>query len=118
MAASSCRVARTVGQASLTVPNRATPDADGNSHDFAGLTQCMVAIRQQWAAEVVDDHSINVSPNGDIPYGVLVKTVDAVRESRGDACHLPENGGQGNYTSRRLPLSRGHPRRPEELSDD
>jgi len=26
---------RTVGQASLTVPNRATPDADGSSHDFA-----------------------------------------------------------------------------------
>lgn len=90
---------RTVGQASLTVPNRATPDADGSSHDFAALTQCMQAIRQQWATEVEDDHSINVSPNGDIPYGVLVKTVDAVRESRADACRLPENGGQGNYTN-------------------
>jgi biopolymer transport protein TolR len=90
---------RTVGQASLTVANRATADAEGSFHDYAGLTQCMVAIRQQWATEVEDDHSINVSPNGTIPYGVLVKTVDAVRESRADACRMPENGSQGNYTN-------------------
>lgn len=90
---------RTVGQATVTVPNRPAPDADGALHDFAGLTQCMQNIRQQWATEVADDHSINVSPNGDIPYVVLVKTVDAVRESRQGACRLPENNQPGVYTN-------------------
>lgn len=90
---------RSIGAATLTVPNRASPDADGAMQDFAGLTQCMQAIRTQWATEVEDDHSINVSPNGDVPYGVLVKTIDAVRESRVGACRLPENNQQGVYTN-------------------
>ncbi len=90
---------RTVGPASVTVANRAGRDADGYSHDFAGLTQCMQGIRQQWATEVSDDHSINVSPNGDVPYGVLVRTIDAVREARQNACRMPENGGQGDFSN-------------------
>lgn len=90
---------RSVGAATMTVPNRPSPDADGALQDFAGLTQCMQNIRQQWATEVADDHSINVSPNGDIPYVVLVKTLDAVRESRPGACRLPENNQAGVYTN-------------------
>ncbi len=89
----------TVGAASVTVPNTNRPDQDGHTQDFAALTQCMVAIRRQWATEVANDHSINVSPNGDIPYGVLVKTIDAVRESRPGACRIAEDGRGGDFSN-------------------
>lgn len=89
----------TIGSASVTVPNRGNPDQDGHLQDFTTLTQCMVAIRRQWATEVANDHSINISPNGDIPYGVLVKTIDAVRESRSGACRMPENGAAGDFSN-------------------
>lgn len=88
-----------VGAATVTVPNRPTPDRDGLTQDFAGLTQCMQAIRRTFAAEIRDDHSINVSPNGEIPYGVLVKTIDAVRESRQDACVIDAEGTAHNYSN-------------------
>ncbi len=89
----------TVGSATVTVPNRSSGDADGHMQDFAALTQCMQSIRRQWATEVANDHSINVSPNGDIPYGVLVKTIDAVRESRPGACHIAEDGHGGDFSN-------------------
>jgi biopolymer transport protein TolR len=87
----------TVGNASLTVPNRGAADVDGHVHDFTSLTQCMVSIRRQWATEIGTDHSVNVSPNGEIPYGVLVKTIDAVRESREGACRFSDDGRGGNF---------------------
>jgi biopolymer transport protein TolR len=89
----------TVGNASVTVPNRGSNDQDGHPQDFAALTQCMQAIRRQWATEVANDHSINVSPNGDIPYGVLVKTIDAVREARPGACRIAEDGRGGDFSN-------------------
>lgn len=91
----------TVGAAALTIPNRSAPDADGHMQDFEALTQCMQAIRRnpQWADEVRDDHSINVSPNGEIPYGVMVKTIDAVREARAGACHIAEDGRGGDFSN-------------------
>lgn len=88
-----------IGAASVTVPNRPQADSDGDSHDFEGLTRCMQAIRRQWATEVAEDHSINVAPNRDVPYGALVHTLDAVRESRSGACTLPENNHPGVYTN-------------------
>ncbi len=89
----------TVGAATVTVANRATPDQDGHLQDFAALTQCMQAVRRQWATEVANDHSINVSPNGEIPYGVLVKTIDAVREARSGACRIAEDGHAGDFSN-------------------
>lgn len=89
----------TVGQATLTVPNRSSADTDGYTHDFAGLTQCMQALRRQFSTEIGDDHSINISPNTEVPYGVLVNTIDAVRESRAGACRLPEENVAANYSS-------------------
>ena len=89
----------TIGGATVSVPNRPGADADGYNQDFEGLTRCMQAIRRQWATEVAEDHSCNVAPNGDIPYGVLVRTLDAVRESRSGACTLPENNRPGVYTN-------------------
>ncbi len=89
----------TVGAATVTVPNRGSADEDGHTQDFAALTQCMQAIRRQWATEVANDHSINVSPNGEIPYGVLVKTIDAVRESRPGACRIAEDGRGGDFSN-------------------
>jgi hypothetical protein len=59
----------------------------------------MQAIRRTWATEVAEDHSINVSPNGDVRYGVLVRAVDAVRESRPGACVLREDGRGGNFSN-------------------
>lgn len=89
----------TIGAATTTVPARGAPDAQGHVHDFQALTQCMQAIRRNWATEVANDHSINVSPNGDVPYGVLVRTIDAVRESRAGACRMPDEGRAGDFTN-------------------
>lgn len=88
-----------IGAASLTISNRGAPDAEGHVHDYASLTQCMIAIRRQWATEVANDHSINVSPNGEIPFGVLVHTIDAVRESRSGACRLSEDLRGGDFSN-------------------
>ncbi|MBL8601605.1 MAG: biopolymer transporter ExbD [Myxococcales bacterium] len=88
----------TIGQASLTVPNRGAPDQDGYTHDFAALTQCMQSLRRQFSTEIGGDHSINVSPNGEVPYGVLVHTIDAVREGRTGACRLPEDNTPANFS--------------------
>ena len=79
--------------------NRSSADTDGYTHDFAGLTQCMQALRRQFSTEIGDDHSINISPNTEVPYGVLVNTIDAVRESRAGACRLPEDNVAANYSS-------------------
>jgi hypothetical protein len=89
------------GRGTIGVPNLGQPDAEGRRHDFAGLTRCMQSIRQQFAAEVAgeDGHNINISVNALIPYGVLVGTIDAVRESREGACRLPEGARQGDYTN-------------------
>lgn len=90
----------TVGTATTTVPNRGSADEDGYAHDFATLTQCMQNLRRQFATEIADNHGINVSPNEGVPYGVLVRTIDAVRESRAGACQLPEENAPNvhNYS--------------------
>lgn len=88
----------TIGAATVTVPNRGSADVDGYTHDFEGLTHCMENIRRQFATEIHGDHSINISPNGTIPYGVLVHAIDAVREGRPGACVLPEDNHPENYS--------------------
>lgn len=92
----------TVGPATTTVALLGAPDADGNRFDSASLTRCMQTLRRQFASELSDPqtaHRINISVNGRIPYAVLVSTIDAVRESRPGACHIPENNRSGNYSS-------------------
>lgn len=89
----------TIGAATVTVPNLGQRDVDGYPYDFAGLTRCMQAIRRQWATEVANDHSINISPNGEIGYGILVRTIDAVREGRQGACRLPEENRTEDYSN-------------------
>ncbi len=89
----------TIGAATLTVANRGAADSQGHTHDFNSLTQCMQAIRRQWANEVREDHSVNIAINGEIPYGVLVRTIDAVRESRQNACRISEDGRGGDFSN-------------------
>lgn len=89
----------TIGAASLTVPNRGSGDAEGYTHDFQSLTQCMQAIRRQWATEVASDHSINLATNSDIPYGVLVRSIDAVREARPNACRISDDLRGGDFSN-------------------
>lgn len=70
-----------VAAATLTVP------LQGGQHDFAALTRCMTAIRNnpEWRSELADNHKIQIAANQDISYRVLVGTLDAVRESRAGA---------------------------------
>jgi biopolymer transport protein TolR len=67
-----------VGNAALTVP------LASGTHDFATLTRCMTTIRNnpEWRTELADNHKIQIAANQDIPYRVLVGTLDAVRETR------------------------------------
>jgi biopolymer transport protein TolR len=69
---------RSTGAATLAVPL-----ANGQ-HDFSGLTRCMEAIRSnpEWRDQLRDNHKIQIAGNQDIPYRVLVGTLDAVRETR------------------------------------
>jgi biopolymer transport protein ExbD len=73
-----------VAQAAITVP------LQGGQHDAEGLTRCMVAIRSnpEWRAQLENRRNINVAVNGDLPYHVLVKTLDALRETRPGARDL------------------------------
>jgi biopolymer transport protein ExbD len=72
----------TIGPATITVP--LVERERRLVHDFAGLNRCMVAIRNhpQWRAELAENHKIQIAANQDIPYSVLIGTLDAVRETR------------------------------------
>jgi biopolymer transport protein TolR len=67
-----------VSSATLTVPLQA------GQHDFTALTRCMETIRNnpEWRQELANNHKIQIAANQDIPYRVLVGTLDAVRETR------------------------------------
>lgn len=73
-----------VGNASITVPLL------NGQHDTVGLTRCMQAIKNhaEWGPQLRTRRNINVASNGDVPYHVLVSTLDAVRESRPNAGDL------------------------------
>jgi biopolymer transport protein TolR len=72
---------RTVAGATVTVPLTNTRPPE---HDYAELTRCMQTIRNnpEWRRELADNHKIQIAANQDIPYRVLVSTLDAVRETR------------------------------------
>jgi len=73
-----------VSAAALTVP------MVNGQHDTAALTRCMQAIRNnpEWREELANRRNIQVAVNGDIPYHVLVTSLDAVRETRAGARDL------------------------------
>ncbi len=67
-----------VAQATLTVALIA-----GN-HDGPGLTRCLVNARNNppWRTQLQTRRNIQVAVNGDVPYHVLITTLDAIRETR------------------------------------
>lgn len=68
----------TVAEAALTIP------LNGGRHDAAALTRCMETIRNNpdWRRQLENRRTIQIAVNGDVPYHVLVLTLDAVRETR------------------------------------
>lgn len=89
---------REIGPSAVAIPTRVGADANGYTHDFAGLTRCMSAARERFGEELSSAHDINVSVQGEVPYGVLVQTIDAVRERREGACHMAGAEGGANYS--------------------
>ncbi|MDP3276411.1 MAG: biopolymer transporter ExbD [Deltaproteobacteria bacterium] len=73
-----------VAGAALTVPLIPGPAGQAPMHDYLALTRCMETIRNnpEWRTELADNHKIQIAGNQDIPYRVLVGTLDAVRETR------------------------------------
>ncbi len=86
----------TLGPASLTVGNLPAPGSPAGVYDHAGLTRCMQALRTTWPA-TRQGHGIHVSPNAEIPYGVLMATLAAVRGSEPGACTLAEEPTARRY---------------------
>jgi biopolymer transport protein ExbD len=68
----------TVGSASVTVP------LVHGEYDGDGLSRCMESARNkpEWHEQLADKRTIQVAGNGDVPYHVLVLTLDHLRESR------------------------------------
>ncbi len=69
---------QSLGGAHVTVPTVM------GAHDFNALTQCLSRARRkpEWRANLEGVRSINVAGNGELPYITLVRTLDAVRETR------------------------------------
>ena len=67
----------TVGAAAITVP------LQRGEYDGEGLTRCMESARNkpEWREQLATRHNIQVAVNGDVPYSVLVTTLDHLRES-------------------------------------
>jgi hypothetical protein len=73
----------TIGAATVAVPLRLA------QHDGQGLTDCLVhaRARREWSA-LASQRNIQIATNGNIPYHVLVRTLDATRETRPGAHDL------------------------------
>jgi hypothetical protein len=70
-----------VGAAAITVP------LVRGEYDGDGLTRCMEAARNkpEWLEQLENRRNIQVAVNGDIPYHVLVLTLDHLRETHAGA---------------------------------
>jgi len=75
---------RTMGSLPVTVP------AVLGAQDYRGLTQFLATARSnpEWRSSLARMRTINVAGNGDVPYAMLVQTLDAVRETRPAAADL------------------------------
>lgn len=71
-----------VGQQAQASPSEAPPSipkrADG-TYDYTALTESMVNVKKEFPSE----SKVIVGAEGDIPYEVLVQTMDAIRETPG-----------------------------------
>ncbi len=67
-----------VGSATITIP------LQRGEYDGEGLTRCMEAARNkpEWHDQLATRRNIQVAVNGDVPYHVLVTTLDHLRETR------------------------------------
>src|SRR5262249_55028259 len=71
-----------LGQQQQANPAEAPPSIpkhEDGSYDFTALTESMVNVKKEFPSE----SKVIVGAEGDIPYEVLVQTMDAVRETPG-----------------------------------
>jgi biopolymer transport protein TolR len=54
------------------------PKASGD-YDYAGLHNCVITVKKGAPAEVQDETNVTISANPNIPYQVIVATMDALR---------------------------------------
>ena len=67
------------GQANPAEAPPSTPKKSDGSYDYTALTENMVNVKKEFPSE----SKVIVGAEGDIPYEVLVSTMDAIRETPG-----------------------------------
>jgi hypothetical protein len=68
-------------------PGLAIPKAADGRYDFAALAACLVKVKAS-TPDFADEHEVTVAANADVPYSVVLQTVDAVRGEKADV--LPD----------------------------
>ncbi|HEY2512805.1 MAG TPA: biopolymer transporter ExbD [Polyangiaceae bacterium] len=58
----------------ITIPR------SGNDYDYKALNTCVGTIKREAPEEVRDETNVTISANPNIPYQVVVSTIDAVRK--------------------------------------
>ncbi len=58
----------------ITVPKA------GNEYDYKGLNTCVGIVKREAPEEVRDETSVTISANPNIPYQVIIGTIDACRK--------------------------------------
>jgi biopolymer transport protein ExbD len=53
---------------------------DGHDYDFSGLTACAARLKEK-IPEADEETSATLTANGNIPYQVIISTIDALRKS-------------------------------------
>ena len=86
----------TVASPGITVANLPAPQPPGGAYDYAGLTRCIETLRRTWPA-LQAHHGLIVAPNADVPYGVIMATLAAVRGRRPGACTLAQEARARRY---------------------
>lgn len=74
---------------SLGGPAIAVPTVFG-AQDYRRLTQCLSTAKHnpEWRTSLARIRAVNVAGNADVPYAILVQTLDAVRETQPGAADL------------------------------
>jgi biopolymer transport protein ExbD len=67
------------GQANATEAPPSIPKKGDGTYDYTALTENMVNVKKEFPSE----SKVIVGAEGDIPYEVLVQTMDAIRETPG-----------------------------------
>jgi biopolymer transport protein TolR len=53
---------------------------DGHDYDYAGLTACAKRLKEKLVQDV-DETAATLTANGNVPYQVIISTIDALRKS-------------------------------------